>query len=218
MPQLPDSGFDRVSSFYDPLSRLVFGSALELAQLALLPFVPAKARMLLIGGGSGWLLEQLLRSGKELQILYLEASPNMLRKAQERTKASIKNTAVEFRLGTEDVLKAHEQFDVVLTPFLLDLFPAPRLHDLMHRLHTALIPGGLWLFADFWPVTSPAPLWQHLLLKSMYVFFGVLSDVKATQLPDFKAQFDRLYLQEVYAASFYGGMVQAKVYRKAIEV
>jgi tRNA (cmo5U34)-methyltransferase len=218
LPQLPDSGFDRVASFYDPLSRLVFGRALEQAQLALLPFIPDKARVLLIGGGSGWLLEQLLCSGKTSQILYLEASPNMLRKAQQRVHASITGAVVEFRLGTEAALLPQERFDVVITPFLLDLFPAPRLGHLMDRLHAALAPGGLWLFADFWPVTSPPPLWQRLLLQSMYVFFGMLSGVKATGLPDFSRQFDQLYLQEIFSESFYGDMVQAKVYRKPAKV
>jgi tRNA (cmo5U34)-methyltransferase len=221
LSKLPDSGFDRVSAFYDPLSRLVFGGALEQAQLALLPFVPDKARVLLIGGGSGKLLEQLLGTGKKLQILYLEASPNMLRKAQQRAQAKIKsiNSAeVDFRLGTEDALLPQEQFDVVLTPFLLDLFPAPRLRHLMQRLHAALVPGGWWLFADFWPVVSPPPLRQRLLLRGMYVFFGLLSKVKARRLPDFGAQFRALYLQEEYAKAFYAGMVQAKVYRRPAEV
>ena len=221
MPKLPDSGFDRVSAFYDPLSRLVFGGALEQAQLALLPFVPDKARVLLIGGGSGKLLEQLLGTGKKLQILYLEASPNMLRKAQQRAQAriqSINSAEVDFRLGTEDALLPQEQFEVVLTPFLLDLFPAPRLRHLMQRLHAALAPGGHWLFVDFWPVAAPPPLRQRLLLKGMYVFFGLLSDVKATGLPDFEVQFRQLYLQEVYSAQFYRGMVQAKVYRRLAEV
>jgi hypothetical protein len=126
------------------------------------------------------------------------------------------DATVTFRLGNEDALQPDETFDVILTPFLLDLFPEQRLGHLMDRLYTALVPGGLWLFSDFWPVHSPAPLWQRLLLKAMYAFFGLLSGVQATSLPDFRQHFDRLQLQELQATTFYRGMVQTKVYRKPL--
>ena len=211
-----DSGFDNVAPFYDSLSRLVFGSALRQAQLEHLPAIPAGARVLLIGGGTGWLLEELLRLRPGSYVTYLEASPKMLQLARERLfqNSWMTDAAVTFRLGNEDALRRDEIFDVILTPFLLDLFPGQRLRHLTDRLHAALAPGGLWLFSDFWPVHSPAPLWQLLLLKAMYTFFGQLSGVQATSLPDFRQHFDRLQLQELEATTFYKGMIQAKLYRK----
>jgi len=211
-----DSGFDNVAPFYDSLSRLVFGSALHQAQREHLPAIPAGARVLLIGGGTGWLLEELLRVRPGAQVTYLEASPKMLQLAMKKLArySWMMDATVDFRLGNEDALRPDETFDVILTPFLLDLFPEQRLRHLMDRLHAALAPGGLWLFSDFWPVRSPAPLWQRLLLKAMYTFFGQLSGVQATSLPDFRLHFDRLQLQELQATTFYKGMIQAKVYRK----
>lgn len=194
----------------------MFGSSLQQAQQALLPFIPEGARVLLVGGGSGWLLEQLLQSGKTLDVLYLEASPKMLHLARKRyiNYPATHSCIVHFKLGTEAALSPPQQFNVVLTPFLLDLFPAQRLHLLMQRLAAVLAPQGLWLFADFWPATQPAPLWQKLLERSMYFFFGVLSGVKARRFPDYGRHFTALGLVQTHSFTFYSGMVQAKVYRR----
>jgi tRNA (cmo5U34)-methyltransferase len=208
--------FDKVAPFYDGLSRLVFGSALRRAQVAHVAAIPENACVLLIGGGSGWLLEQLLRQKPKAKVTYLEASPKMVQLARQRLARDpgIAQAAASFCVGTENDLLPGESFDVIITPFLLDLFPDERLQVLLDRLCLALVPGGLWLFSDFWPVEKPRPYWQQLLLKSMYTFFRLVSHVQANQLPDFEQHFNRLPLQEMQTARFYKGMVQAKVYRK----
>jgi ubiquinone/menaquinone biosynthesis C-methylase UbiE len=216
LPNLPDSGFHRVAPFYDQLARLIYGDALEQAQRSLLPYLPDQGRVLVIGGGSGWLLEQLLHTGKQLDILYIDAAPAMLQRAERRYTRFQQphRCTVSFRLGTESALRPQEQFDVVYTPFLLDLFPPLRLQKLMASLAAALHPTGCWLFTDFWPVRQPLPYWQRLLIRSMYAFFGVVSGVKARELPDYASQFQRLSYREIYSQSFFSGMVQAKVFRR----
>lgn len=215
MPKhLPDSGFHYTAPFYDRLAKFVYGNSLQQAQLALLPFLPRQGRLLVIGGGSGWILEQVLQTEKQLDILYLDAAPAMLERARAKyTKFSHPhNCTVKFRLGNEQQLQPQEQFDVILTPFLLDLFPPQRLQQLMQKLHTALVPDGLWLLADFWPAQQPPPLWQKVLVWGMYMFFGAISGVEARQLPDYGAHFSSFGLSEKYSSSFYGGMVQAKAF------
>ena len=172
--------------------------------------------MLVIGGGSGWILLQLLQTGKQLDVLYLDAAPAMLQRAQKMFAQYAKphTCTVSFRLGNEDSLQPQEQFDVILTPFLLDLFPPQRLRQLMRRLAHALAPEGKWLFADFWPVQQPPPLWQKLLIRGMYTFFGLISGVQASQLPDYAEHFKALGFEEMYSQQFYGGMVQAKVFER----
>jgi tRNA (cmo5U34)-methyltransferase len=215
LPTLPDSGFDHVAPFYDLLAKSVFGESLKNAQLYLLPFIPDKSRVLVIGGGSGWLLQQLILTGKSLDIVYLDASPRMLSLARAKHEkfTLVHACKVSFRLGTEAALKTPEQFDVVITPFLLDLFPEQRLHQLMMKLKSTLNPKGLWLFADFWPIQQQPRWWQKVLTWSMYTFFGVVSDVKAKKLPNYALHFKQLNLQEIASNSYFKGFVQAKVYK-----
>ncbi|WP_299818898.1 class I SAM-dependent methyltransferase [uncultured Pontibacter sp.] len=216
MPTLPDSGFNRVAPFYDSLARLIYGDALQKAQLHLLPFIPDQSKVLVIGGGSGWLLEQLILTGKQLAVLYLEAAPGMLTRAEAKYKSITQPHAcqITFRLGTEAALQPHEHFDCVITPFLLDLFPPKRLQQLMQKLSAALTPEGRWLFADFWPVQQPAPWWQKVLTFGMYTFFGAVSGVEAKKLPDYSRHFQELDFREIATRPFYGGFVQAKVFER----
>lgn len=216
MHQTKDNGFDRVASFYDPLARLVFRDALLHAQAVLLPYIKEHSSVLIVGGGSGWLLMKLLEQRKNLRILYLDASSEMIRLAQDRTSLLLEKShcTVEFRTGTEHALLSRENFDVVVTPFLLDLFPNSRLTDLMARLRAALHEKGCWLFTDFWPVQQPPPLWQRLLLKAMYLFFGAVSGVKASKLPDFGYHFNQLGMRQNFSADFYRGMIQSKVFTR----
>lgn len=203
-----------MASFYDQLARFIYGAALEQAQLSLLPLLPPQGHVLVIGGGSGWLLEQILKTGRQLDILYIDAAPAMLQRAKQRY-AHFRQThqcKVTFRLGTEQTLQPQEQFEVIYTPFLLDLFPPRRLQRLMNKLAFALGQNGSWFFADFWPLQQPPPFWQKLLIWGMYAFFGTVSGVKARQLPDYAFHFRALNFQEAYSRSFFKGMVQAKVF------
>ena len=216
LPQSNNTNFDSIAPMYDGLSRVVFGNSLRRAQTEFLSLIPQHANVLLIGGGSGWLLEQLLQQQPLVTVTYLEVSSKMLDLARQRIRQHLTSldSNINFRLGDENSLLPDEDFDVVLTPFLLDLFPEKRLLYLMDRLSSVLRPQGLWLFSDFWPDQTPIPGWQRLLLKSMYTFFGIVSHVKASRLPDFTAHFARQPLQLEASATFYCGLVQARVYRK----
>ncbi|MBC8084152.1 MAG: class I SAM-dependent methyltransferase, partial [Hymenobacter sp.] len=130
----PDSGFDRVATFYDPLSRLVYGRALLRAQqFALTAGLPPGApHLLVIGGGTGRVLLEILRRRPQATVLYLEASPLMLDQARAGLHRHLPAAAaqVEFRLGTEVALPGRETFDGLVTFFFLDLFEPVRLRQL----------------------------------------------------------------------------------------
>ncbi|GAA4395574.1 hypothetical protein GCM10023187_02650 [Nibrella viscosa] len=133
----------------------------------------------MIGGGSGWLLREVLRRCKPRQIIYIEASARMLAKAR---KAVQEDGRVVFRLGNETVINPSERVDVVITPFFLDLFTEERLAtSIVLRLRQTLKAGGLWLVSDFVQTNS---WWQRLLLKVMYVFFGLTAGIEARRWPN----------------------------------
>jgi tRNA (cmo5U34)-methyltransferase len=209
--------FDSVAPFYDRLASLVFGKQLKKAQLHFLPYIQEGATVLVIGGGTGWYLQELLHTGRYSRILYLEASAKMLALSQKAAEKIEHNCAVEFRLGTEAALKPGEKFDVVVTSFLLDLFPEEEAWQLMKKLSSALDEGGTWLFTDFCIDTAQAPrLWQRFLLKSMYLFFSLLSKVEAKDLPGTSSMFSRLGFKRIVAKSFYGGFVRSEVWKHSL--
>ena len=133
----------------------MFGSALQRAQQAALANLPPGApHVLIVGGGTGWVLGEVLSQRPAAHILYLEASAVMLRKSRERLQGQAPAHAaqVEFRLGTEADLPPSAQFDA-----LHHLFPARSFTrclvcgGLLQRLQAVSRPGATWLVADFCP-------------------------------------------------------------------
>ena len=212
--QTPDAGFDRLASFYDLLAGLVFGHTLRRAQEAALAGLPAGAlRLLIIGGGTGWILGEVLLRCPAAQILYVEASAGMLRQSRAtlRRMAAAHESQVEFRLGTEAALKSSETFDVIITFFFLDLFEITRFEAVLRQLNATRRPGGRWLLADF---CKPKVWWQRALLALMYQFFRVTTGINARQLPAIHAGLAKLGLHPQQQQWFYAGMIEATVFEE----
>lgn len=201
--------YDNSASFYDALSRLVFGRALVNAQVYLLPYIPQNANVLVIGGGTGWILDEITRihpSG--LNITYVEISANMMALSSKR---NIGGNKVVFINKAIQQAELSPSFDVVITPFLFDNFTEAHLPGVFGHIHRALKPGGLWLYTDF---QLTGRWWQYLLLKSMLLFFKVLCGVESWRLPDVGKQFASFGYSTVEEKSFFKDFVVSRVYRK----
>ncbi len=206
--------FNRVAPFYDLLARLVFGKAITKAQTCFLDQIPTAASVLIIGGGTGWVLEEVLRRKQANRVDYVEASEAMLQLAQKKYQAMAGHhqATVHFISGTECSIPARAQYDVVLTFFVLDVQPDDdTLYKMMHTLHTHLKPSGLWLFADFKPQNC---WWHKALVKLMFWFFWLTCHLAHKQVPDYERAFSKLQLRKTSTAYFYGQLIHSVVYRK----
>ncbi|MBD2722466.1 class I SAM-dependent methyltransferase [Hymenobacter armeniacus] len=206
-------GFDRVAWCYDALAGLVFGPAQRRAQHAALGGLPAAAapHVLILGGGTGWVLTEVLRHRPLATVLYLEASPNMLARARRRLarECPAAGAQVEFRHGTQEALRPGESFDVLVTFFVLDCIPAPELAGALAQLRQAQRPDAPWLVADFRPARRG---WRRWLLVAMYAFFRLTTGLRARQLPDVRAELTRRGLRPTQEQRFFGQAIEAGVY------
>lgn len=209
----PLTGFDRVAWCYDALSGLVFGPALRRAQRAALAGLPPGApHVLILGGGTGWVLTQVLRRRPQATVLYLEASPEMLTRARVRLARECPQASraqVEFRHGTQAALGPAEGFNVLITFFVLDCIALPELPEALARLAAARRPAAPWLLADF---RSARRGWRRGLLTLMYTFFRLTTGLRAQELADLPAALARLGLRPTREARFYGGAVEAGIF------
>lgn len=206
------NNYDKVARQYDWLSKLVFYRSLENAQLSLLKFIPAGSRVLIAGGGTGWILErisQLHHNG--LFITYVEISGTMILLSQKR---NIKENSVEFvHLPIED-FTPEQDYDVIITPFLFDNFIPERAQPIFWQLHDALKKGGLWLFADFYYDKEKSRWWQRLLLKTMYTFFRLFCNIEADSLFDMSSCFEQGKYTAIHKRFYYFGFIQSIAYSK----
>lgn len=203
------ANFDWIAPVYDGLARLVFGRRLQRAQLVWLHLIPQQATVLVVGGGTGWLLEQLLIQCKPKRVVYLDASARMVAKASRRVIQKRLLGTVDFRTGDVLELAEKECFDVVVLPFVLDLFAAPTLQQLIPRLKMGMQPGGIWLVTDFVNTTS---VWQRLLLWGMIRFFRFTTGIEIEQLANWQALLSASGLVQQCNQAQVWGMVASDVW------
>lgn len=212
MPTKSNAGgnFNWVAPVYDALAFLVFGHKLQRAQVVFLDQIPAEDSVLLVGGGTGWLLEQLLMRGTTKRIVYLETSSAMVARASRRMIRKSLLGSVDFRVGDLTALLPNESFDVIITPFVLDLFSETTLKkQIIPPLLNVLEPTGLWLVTDF---VRPPAWWQKVLLWGMIRFFQLTAGIEANQLVNWQQGLleANLFLKERKVQV--GGMVSAELW------
>lgn len=206
--------FDRIAFAYDTLKHLVFGKSLSQAQAFLISYIPEHSNVLIVGGGTGQIILDILKEKKVKGITYVELSQNMLNDAKEKAKSW---PNINFVLGSAHQLKDDQTYDVILTPFVLDLYSDEELPALLISLDSLLSAEGTWLLCDF-KITATSgfrSIWQKALVKAMYTFFSFVSKVRATRLPDYESALRQLGYSTVAQCAFYGGLVHSQVLLKS---
>ena len=199
--------FDAVTPVYDALSRLVFGRRLERAQTVWLSQIQAGASVLVLGGGTGALLGPLL-ARQPGRLLFLEASRKMLARASQRMIREQLTGQVTFQHGTEQDLTATDSFDVIILPFVLDVFTESTVRErMLPTLLNALRPGGSLLLTDF---VRTDRRWQRALIQVMIWFFRLTANLETRQLLDWQSIVAETRLSRAGQRPQVWGMVSAE--------
>jgi len=202
------ANYNNSAWFYDRLSQLVYGKALVNAQVYLLQLIPENSNILIVGGGTGWILDEIAKihpSG--LQITYVEVALKMMALSKKRHIGN--NQIVFVNKAIEDVQPLPD-FDVVITPFLFDNFTEQMFKKIFGHIHSFLKPGCIWLNCDF---QVKGKWWQSVLLKSMFLFFRIVCNVEAFKLPDIDQQFKQQGYKTIASQTFFGEFIIAEVYK-----
>ena len=205
------ANYNAIANIYDLLSRIVFGNAIVRAQQSFIKFIPPNSKLLIVGGGTGKILEyisQLHATG--LTVDYVEASSKMLSLSKKRYYADNKVNFIA--LPVED-FKTDVMYDAILTPFVLDNFNREKLPAVFNQLNSRLQDNGIWLYADFAYTKNESPWWQKILLAVMYFFFSITAGIEANELVDITAYFEKDFTK-AFEAKFYARFIKATVYRK----
>jgi len=206
------ANYDRIASYYDLLAHIVFGNQLVAAQNHFLPDLDDPKRILVFGGGTGHMMVPLLQLYPDVCIHYLESSAAMISKAKARIASN--NINVSFTCTTEhDLVNKKDVYDVVITPFVLDVFEGKYLSKVFKQLFDTLNHGGKWIQTDFY-LEQNSPKWQIKLIWLMYRFFRIAARQQNQILPDFDTYFENFPLRLLARKSFYHRMVRTHLYIK----
>jgi ubiquinone/menaquinone biosynthesis C-methylase UbiE len=207
------ANYNNSAWFYDKLSRIIYGKALIRAQVYLLPSIPSKSKILLIGGGTGWILEEIAKiHSSSLAITYVEVAANMMEISLKRNAG---DNEVVFINDVIENVALQDDFDVVITPFLFDNFTEENLQKIFEHIDKSLKTGGIWLNTDF---RLTGRWWQKVLLKSMLLFFRLVCRIEAKQLPGIESCFEKNDYKIIQQKSFFEGFILSTAYQKAKEL
>jgi tRNA (cmo5U34)-methyltransferase len=204
--------FNRIAPVYDLLTRIVFGSAMKKAQVHFFDQLSHRAKVLIIGGGTGWIARELLNRQPLALITYIDASDKMILKA--KTLLSAFHT-VRFIHGTEHDIPEGQVYDAVITNFYFDLFSDHVLLENISLIGRHLSADGKWLVTDF---VDHNKRWQKLMLSMMYTFFQITASLAVSSLPDWRRCMLKKRFREIDSVGFYGDFIRSSVFKKVVSV
>jgi ubiquinone/menaquinone biosynthesis C-methylase UbiE len=202
------TSYDKIAKQYDFLSRLVFVKSQIKAQTDQLHYLVNCNSLLIVGGGTGWILKDLNTLARPIKIVFVEMSIAMITLAKKVET----HHQIEFVHDDIEMYKTEAVFDAVLTPFLFDNFDLAKAEKVFSNIDKLLVKNGLWLFVDFY-VDERAALWKKAILKTMHLFFKWINVVHVAELIDVSPFFNSNY-SVIKEDFYYGKFIKAVVYRK----
>jgi ubiquinone/menaquinone biosynthesis C-methylase UbiE len=194
--------FNIIASFYDFLVRMVFGSTLWEAQRLHLSIVKPADRVLIIGGGTGRILSWL---PLDCQITYVEPSSNMIRLAKRRGNRSVEFVQSDYLNYSDDV-----KYDIIICPFVLDVFAANELERVLEKLKGQLSEDGKLMVTDF----RQTKHWNHkMLIKVMLLFFRWTANLRVAALQPIQNRLEASSFTRISTKSYRNGLIFSDLYK-----
>ena len=195
-----------IAPYYDALAKLVFGQSIHKAQIHYLDLIPNNARILILGGGTGWILDEI--SDQTLHIDYVDTSAKMLDFAKNRQTAF---ATLQFIQGNEDSV-TDQSYDVVITPFVLDICTHAQLPVMVAKIKRNINTNGHWLCIDFNVYDNSFK--AQLLSNLMRYFFRLTSGLQLKSLLPYFDAINQAGFKEISSAFYYGRFIQASWFQQ----
>ncbi|MGC3945901.1 MAG: class I SAM-dependent methyltransferase [Chryseolinea sp.] len=203
------NSYDSIAPIYDRLAGLVFGSSIRKAQLVHLNELANASTILIVGGGTGWILRDVLRTNGAAKILYVEASAQMIALAKKNVTEADSHR-VTYIHSTENALSDIDQVDAVIINFFADLFTAGELVQVIQRFRGRLKDNGYLLCTDF----VDDSIWQKAMLKVMYTFFWLTTGLSTHQLSSWRRIITDQHFKCLRSTAFWGRFIISELYQK----
>jgi len=205
------ANFNRIAPVYDQIASIVYGSNLIEAKEAFLDLIPENASILLMGGGTGGILNDLLERKPSVMIDYVEPSEKMIAIAQKKLQEKFRSR-VNFICGDEHQIPSEKTYDVSTSFFVLDCFTQNHAISFSKKITSVLREDGIWLFADFF---STDKSFHRLLIGFMYRFFKIVSNIETQVLPDYERIFEESSFEINSEKIFMNGLVKSLVLKRS---
>ena len=202
------NGYDFISSFYDDIAGLIFGKSLFDAQTFFFSEIPDGGNVLILGGGSGWILPILFQQKPDINICYIDVSGKMLELAKKRTYPGGR---VQFIQGTEESIPEDLQFDSVILNFYVDGFSPAQLPSRLMLINASMKKNATWLVTDFMPTHQ---LRHQFIVWLTHVFFRILIKHPNKRLAEWWKVFEQTGFVVKKERSWTDGLIKSLIYSR----
>lgn len=199
------TGFNRLAPIYDALARVAIGKGIRTSQLHFLNHLRERRKLLILGGGTGWILPYIIKSNPTIQIDYVDISHRMIEQARSNVSADFQ---VRFIVGTEENIP-DKNYDCVITNFYLDLFDDANLGHAVFCIKNSILPNAIWVATDF---IDEIP-WHRRVLAIMYWFFRVTTGLRTKKLPLWEKELRKAGGTQLEMAKYSRSFIKSVVFR-----
>lgn len=210
-------GFDRITFFYDAMSRIASFNCINKSQVAFLPQLSTQATCLILGGGTGYFLQKLLEENKTIQITYVDASEKMIEYAQKRIAKGLPDALHRITFTCKRVEDFEfDRYNVIVCNYFLDLFDDVYVGELILRFKKHMNRNALLYITDF---TIPEKGFMHWSTKAglnlLYLFFSRATFLTTQHLPNIES----IVLQHNFvlrqSVSYFKGVLKCRLYKQS---
>lgn len=194
------NNFNFIAPFYDVLSALVFGKSLIESQTYFFSEVKESETVLILGGGTGKLLEAL---PKCKQVHFLDLSEKMIDHAKKRDS----KTTVNFILADFLDHDFESTYDVIICPFFLDCFDEKNLKRVLGKVKALLNQDGRLIVTDFQKTKR-----NGFLLKGMHLFFRVFTSLQSRDIKNIHLEIVLVGFNSSKKTFFHQNMIFSRLY------
>ena len=195
-----NNNFNFVAPFYDILAHLVFGNNLIKSQIHFLSKIKRTDEVLILGGGTGELLESIPQCKS---VSFLDLSEKMIVRAKNRmSKNPIDFICADFL--THDF---HSKYDVIICPFFLDCFNESNLKEVISKIKNLLKDNGRLIVTDFQKTND-----NRFFLNLMHYFFRVSTSLEAETLKNIHREVELRGFIRLELKYFYRNMIFSRLY------
>ncbi len=173
-------GFDQLAPFYRSMELLTAGGKLQRCRVRFLAEIPPPRAILIVGEGHGRFLPECVRHFPNARVTVIDSSRRMLEIARRKTLSD----RVDFIHGDFlDLIGPSARYDLVVTHFFLDCFPAEQLAAVVAKLGKMATPDAHLLLADFEIAATGAARWRsRAIVATLYRFFRTVTGIRASHL------------------------------------
>lgn len=175
--------FGRLAHLYFWMEYFSFGPYLQRCRCLHLNEVAHATPALVYGDGDGRFLAELATVAPALRITAVDASTAMLRRARERVRCpSVRWVHADARIWQPPP----DGFDLIVSHFFLDCFEEEEVAAIVTRVNAAAADDAIWIVSEFAIPDGPiAGLAGRLLIRALYLAFGILTGLSVRKLPEY---------------------------------